>query len=169
MQARMGSIQNTSDALTMSDPSSAERFTLGGALGDSFDVSPDGTRFLMIREPAPPRKPKSSSFQSIHAGFVPSRVEKSGGLSPTRRTIGNCSLSPNYWYYAVFMLPDEQLSPEQVTALRTMSGEKRLHLAEQLYWAARRIKAAGVRSQHPDWHEDRVAAEVSRIFLNAQS
>jgi hypothetical protein len=40
-----------------------------------------------------------------------------------------------------FMLPDEQPSPEQIVALRAMSGERRLRLAEQLYWSARKMKA----------------------------
>jgi hypothetical protein len=63
----------------------------------------------------------------------------------------------------------ERLSPEQISALRAISGEKRLHLAEQLYWSARKLKAAGIRYQHPDWPEDRVNAEVTRIFLHARS
>ena len=67
------------------------------------------------------------------------------------------------------MLLDERPSPEQIAILRTMPGEKRLHLAERLYWSARRLKAAGLRSQHPDWQEDRVRAEVTRIFLHARS
>jgi hypothetical protein len=67
------------------------------------------------------------------------------------------------------MLPDEQLSPEQVAAFRAMSGEKRLSLAEQLYWSARKMKAAGLRHQHPDWPEDRVNSEVTQIFLHAGS
>ena len=68
-----------------------------------------------------------------------------------------------------FMLPDEQPSPEQIAALRAMSGERRLRLAEQLYWSARKMKAAGLRSQHPDWPEDSVNAEVWRIFLHART
>ena len=45
----------------------------------------------------------------------------------------------------------------------------RLRLAEQLYWSARKMKAAGIRYQHPDWPEDRVNAEVTKIFLHARS
>jgi len=67
------------------------------------------------------------------------------------------------------MLPDEQPSTEQIVALRAMSGERRLRLAEQLYWSARKMKAAGLRSQHPDWPEDKVNAEVRRLFLHARS
>lgn len=71
--------------------------------------------------------------------------------------------------YNPFVLSNEQPSPEQITALRAMSGEKRLLLAEQLYWSARRMKAAWLRSRHPDWQEDRIRAEVTKIFLHARS
>ena len=67
------------------------------------------------------------------------------------------------------MLPDEQPTPEQIKALRAMSGERRLQLAEQLYWSARAIKTAGVRYQHPDWSEAQIKAEVTRIFRDARS
>ena len=67
------------------------------------------------------------------------------------------------------MLPDEQPSPEQIQALRRMPPERRLALAEQLYWSARKLKAAGLRSQHPDWPEERVNAEVRRLFLHART
>jgi hypothetical protein len=67
------------------------------------------------------------------------------------------------------MLPDEQPSPKQIEILRQMSGERRLQVAEQLYWMARRIKTAGVRNQHPDWSDEQVQTEVTRIFLHARS
>jgi hypothetical protein len=67
------------------------------------------------------------------------------------------------------VLPDEQPTPEQIAALRSMTGQQRLHLAEQLYWSARRMKAAGVRAIHPDWSEEQVQREVARIFLHARS
>lgn len=67
------------------------------------------------------------------------------------------------------MLTDEQTSPEQVAAWRAMTGARRLRLAEQLYWSARKMKMAGLRSQHPDWPEERLHDEVRRIFGHAQS
>jgi hypothetical protein len=67
------------------------------------------------------------------------------------------------------MLPDEQLDAEQIKILRAMSGEDRLRVAERLFWLARKMKAAGVREQHPDWPEARVDEEVRRIFLNART
>ncbi|HEX3856004.1 MAG TPA: hypothetical protein VHY30_01765 [Verrucomicrobiae bacterium] len=67
------------------------------------------------------------------------------------------------------MLTDEQTSPEQFAALRAMSGARRLRLAEQLYWSARKMKAAGLRSQHPDWPEPRLNDELRRIFSHART
>jgi hypothetical protein len=67
------------------------------------------------------------------------------------------------------MLADEQPSPEQIALLRAMPGQERLKLAEQMFWSAPKLKAAGVRSQHPDWPEEKIIAEVNRIFLNARS
>lgn len=66
------------------------------------------------------------------------------------------------------MLADEQPSREQIALLRAMSGQQRLALAEDMFWAARALKAAGVRHQHPDWSAAQVEAEVSRIFLHAR-
>jgi hypothetical protein len=67
------------------------------------------------------------------------------------------------------MLTDEQTSPEQITVLRAMTGARRLHLAERLYWSARKMKAAGLRHQHPDWPEQRLNDEVRQIFSHART
>jgi hypothetical protein len=71
--------------------------------------------------------------------------------------------------YALTVSSDERPDPKQIAVLRAIPGEKRLRLAEQLYWSARKMKAAGIRYQHPDWPEDRVDAEVTRIFLHART
>lgn len=63
----------------------------------------------------------------------------------------------------------ERISPKQIAAFRAMSGARRLRLAEQLYWSARKIKTAGVRSQHPDWSPERVREEVRQLFSNART
>jgi len=67
------------------------------------------------------------------------------------------------------MLPDEQTSPEQIEAFRRMTPERRLALAEQLYWSARELKAAWLRAQHADWSEEQVSREVTRIFSHART
>ena len=67
------------------------------------------------------------------------------------------------------MLPDEQTSPEQYEAFRRMPPERRLALAESLYWSARAWKAAWLRAQHPEWSGEQVAREVTRLFLHART
>jgi hypothetical protein len=67
------------------------------------------------------------------------------------------------------MLPDEQPSPEQIAILRRMTPEQRLAIGERLYWSARALKTAWLRSQHPEWSEERVSQEVTRNFANARS
>lgn len=63
---------------------------------------------------------------------------------------------------------DDDPSPEQIEIYRRMSGARRLQMAEQMFWFARKFKAAGVLHQHPDWPEEKVTAEVNRIFLHAR-
>lgn len=65
------------------------------------------------------------------------------------------------------MLPDEQTSPEQIAALRAMTGQARLKVAERLFWMARRVTLAGVRARHPDWPEDKIKAEADQLLLHA--
>lgn len=67
------------------------------------------------------------------------------------------------------MLPDEKLSPKQIEVLRAMPGERRLRLAEQLYWSARKIKLAGLRAQHSEWTEEQLNAELRRVFTHART
>ena len=67
------------------------------------------------------------------------------------------------------MLADEQTSLEQFEAYRRMLPERRLALAEQLYWSARQLKGAWLRQCHPDWSDAEVAHEVTRIFTHARS
>ncbi len=67
------------------------------------------------------------------------------------------------------MLSDEQASPKQIEILRAMTGEKRLQLAEKLYWSARRMKIAGLRAQHPEWSQEQLEAETRRVFLYART
>jgi hypothetical protein len=66
------------------------------------------------------------------------------------------------------MLVDEGTSPELITALSAMPGAQRLKLAERLYWSARKMKAAGLLSQHPDWTEQQLNDKVRQIFSNAR-
>ena len=63
----------------------------------------------------------------------------------------------------------DEPSPEQIAIYRSMTPGRRLEIAEQMYWSARRMKSAWLKSQHPDWSEQQVEAEVRRLFANARS
>ncbi len=71
--------------------------------------------------------------------------------------------------HIVFMLADEQSSPEQIEVLRRMTPEQRWQAAHRLYWTMRRHRAAFLRRQHPEWAEERVEQEVRKIFLHART
>jgi hypothetical protein len=73
------------------------------------------------------------------------------------------ALPPSRW------LIDEGPSPEQIEIYRRMTPGRRLEIAEQLYWSARRMKSAWLKSLHPDWTEQQVEAEVTCIFSHARS
>lgn len=60
-----------------------------------------------------------------------------------------------------------EITPEYVAALRRLSGTEKLRAAASLYWTARRVKAARLRQQHPEWTEDEVQRRVREIFLHA--
>jgi len=46
---------------------------------------------------------------------------------------------------------------------RAMTGEQRVLLAFEMSMFARELARAGIRQQHPDWPEDRVARELLRM------
>lgn len=51
--------------------------------------------------------------------------------------------------------------------MRSMSGVQKWRTAFGLYWSARKLKAARVREQHPDWSEAQVQQQVKEIFMHA--
>ena len=57
----------------------------------------------------------------------------------------------------------------QKEIFKRMTPEQRLKAAMRLDWSARRLKAAWLRRQNPDWTEDRVQKEVTEIFKNART
>jgi hypothetical protein len=60
-----------------------------------------------------------------------------------------------------------ELTPEYIATLRRMSGAQKLRTAFQLYWGARKLKAARLRQQHPEWTEEQVQLRVKEIFMHA--
>lgn len=70
------------------------------------------------------------------------------------------------------MLSDEQTTHEQFEAYRRMTPERRLALAENLYWSARELKKSWLRNLHADyadWTDQEISDEVTRLFNNARS
>jgi len=64
---------------------------------------------------------------------------------------------------------DNRPDPEQMRIFAAMPPEKKLELVNDLYWAARDLKAAGLRALHPDWTEQEVQDKVREIFLHGQT
>ena len=59
------------------------------------------------------------------------------------------------------------VSPEYLATLRRMTGAEKLRTAFGLYWSARKLKAARLREQYPDWTEEQVQQRVKEIFMYA--
>jgi hypothetical protein len=52
--------------------------------------------------------------------------------------------------------------------LRALTPEQKLRTAAQMYWAARELRAAGLRARHPDWTEKQIQEEVRLAFMYAR-
>jgi len=57
---------------------------------------------------------------------------------------------------------------EYIQILRAMTPEQKLRAASNLYWGARDLKAAWLRSRHPEWTDDQVQKAVRDAFLYAR-
>lgn len=51
---------------------------------------------------------------------------------------------------------------------RPLTPGQRLKTVSDLWWSARALKRATLRSLHPEWSEERLSAEVRRAFLLAR-
>jgi len=58
---------------------------------------------------------------------------------------------------------------EQNKILKRMSPQQKLEASMNLYYSARKLKAAWLRQTHPDWSEEEIAQAVKEIFANARS
>ena len=67
------------------------------------------------------------------------------------------------------MLPDEEPGPDQLAVLRTMTPKQKWAAAQQLYWSARRLKVAFLRSEHPEWSQAELDESVRQTFLYART
>jgi len=61
------------------------------------------------------------------------------------------------------------MHPEQVRIFKAMPPSRKLELAANFYFAARQLKAQGLRMQHPDWTDEQVRCKVRELFLYAAS
>lgn len=57
----------------------------------------------------------------------------------------------------------------QQEIFRKMSPEKKLQLAADLYFSARDLKKAALKSQHPEWSEKELNKAVTEIFKYART
>ncbi len=56
----------------------------------------------------------------------------------------------------------EVLDDAMAQVLRGKSGAERLRIADQLFSFARGLVACSIRAAHPEWNEQRIAAETAR-------
>jgi len=61
------------------------------------------------------------------------------------------------------------LTPQQVEIYRKMPPGCKLELASEFNRAARELKAAARRSQHPGWSGEQIRRKVREFFLYAAS
>jgi hypothetical protein len=70
------------------------------------------------------------------------------------------------------------MHPEQKRTFQAMTPEQKLQLALDLYYSAKKLKAAGLQkklkaaglqNQHPDWAVDTIRQKVRDIFLYART
>jgi hypothetical protein len=61
------------------------------------------------------------------------------------------------------------MHPEQKKAYQAMTPEQKLRVALDLYYCARELKTAALKSQHPEWTEDVISQKVREIFLYASA
>ena len=54
------------------------------------------------------------------------------------------------------------ISPEMAAIYRQKTPTERLQIGFGMWRAARKLVAAGVRHQHPDWSDDNVTREIAR-------
>ena len=64
---------------------------------------------------------------------------------------------------------EDKASARQIEIYRRMTPAQRIMTAIQLSVTARELKAAALRSLHPDWDEKRILGVVRETFLYARS
>jgi len=60
------------------------------------------------------------------------------------------------------------MSPEQIRIYRAMPPAKKLEIAAQFYFEARRLKTRALSHQHPEWSDPEIEQHVRELFLRAR-
>ncbi len=98
----------------------------------------------------------------LHVTIITTNVTTS--TKKAGRSLGRmCSAGAAAMHYIELIL----MSPEELRILRAMSPAQKLKAAEALYHAARALKAAALRAQHPERSEEKIRRAVRDIFLYA--
>jgi hypothetical protein len=61
------------------------------------------------------------------------------------------------------------MHPEQKKIFQAMTPEQKLKVAMNLYYSARKLKAAALKQQYPDWSEEQIEQKIREIFLYART
>jgi hypothetical protein len=61
------------------------------------------------------------------------------------------------------------MKTEVQRVVQAMSPAQKLRAAERLYYSAWQLKAAALRTQHPDWTDEAIRQAVRQVFLYARS
>ena len=61
------------------------------------------------------------------------------------------------------------MTPEERRILRALTPAQKLAAAEDMYRAARDLKAAALRQQHLEWSEEEVRRTLRDIFLHGRT
>jgi len=56
----------------------------------------------------------------------------------------------------------EVVDDRTAAILRTKSGAERLEIADRMFHSARQMLLNMLRGEHPDWSDDRIAAEAAK-------
>lgn len=67
------------------------------------------------------------------------------------------------------MFVEGGLHPEQIKALRKMSLQRRAELGLGMIRSMWRLKAAALRSEHPDWSEQQITDALRQFILHGRS
>lgn len=61
------------------------------------------------------------------------------------------------------------MPPEQKRIFKSMTPEQKLRAAMNLYHSAKKLKAAALKQQRPDWNEKQIEQKVREVFLYART